>query len=301
MVVASRAYRNHVDHPRVMEFLRKTYTETGNLENWLPPRFENNQRKMDPGIYVWEDDGMLVGLVVPEEPLVYFIQIKPDYMYLYKEMIEWIEEYCKKNWCNKNKEIKIIEHEGNIEKKRWLLERGFTCGKIFGIFRMRDVDAPIPDFKLPLGFRIRTVTSDDFVEIADCIRQIWGYDDFYSDVLEVLASASFYKPDLDLVVVDEEDKIVSLCTFRLDSPSGITELEPMGTLKEYRNIGIGRALLCEGFRRLKKYNPSLLYIGGAANTPAANRLYELTGFTQRINLYTWEKPCTSQSNKIIHK
>lgn len=98
----------------------------------------------------------------------------------------------------------------------------------------------------------------------------------------MLASASFYKPDLDFVVIDEDDKIVSLCTFRLDSPSGITELEPMGTLQDYRNIGIGRALLCEGFRRLKKYNPSLLYIGGAANTPAANRLYKITSFTKKL-------------------
>jgi len=251
MVVTSRAYKNPIDNSRVMEFLRKTFTETGNLENWLPPRFEKKKRKMDPGISVWEDDGELVGLVVPEEPLVYIVQIHPDYLYLYKEMIEWIEENCKENWCNTNKVIKIIEHEGNTEKKRELLEHSFTCGKIDHIFRMRDVNAPIPDYKLPQGFRIRTVTSNDFGEIADCIRQIWGYDNYNSEDLQVLASASFYKSDLDLVVVDEYDKIVSLCTFRLDSLSGITELEPMGTLQDYRNIGIGRALLCEGFRRLK--------------------------------------------------
>lgn len=166
MVVTSRAYKNPIDNSRVMEFLRKTFTETGNLENWLPPRFEKKKRKMDPGISVWEDDGELVGLVVPEEPLVYIVQIHPDYLYLYKEMIEWIEENCKENWCNTNKVIKIIEHEGNTEKKRELLEHGFTCGKIDHIFRMRDVNAPIPDYKLPQGFRIRTLTTDDFVEVA---------------------------------------------------------------------------------------------------------------------------------------
>ena len=82
-------------------------------------------------------------------------------------------------------------------------------------------------------------------------------------------------------------KIVSFCTFRLDAPSGLTELEPMGT--RARNKGIGRAILVEGFRRLQKYNPSLLYIGGAANKPPANRLYELTGFTERYDLIRWEK------------
>ncbi|MBE0633183.1 GNAT family N-acetyltransferase, partial [Candidatus Bathyarchaeota archaeon] len=109
------------------------------------------------------------------------------------------------------------------------------------------------------------------------------------EVLEELAGASFYNPDLDLVAVDEAGKIVSFCTFRVDVPSGTTELEPMGTLAEYRGLKIGRALLCEGFRRLNKYNTSLLYIGGAANNPAANRLYELTGFTTRFDMYRWVK------------
>jgi ribosomal protein S18 acetylase RimI-like enzyme len=96
-------------------------------------------------------------------------------------------------------------------------------------------------------------------------------------------------PDLDLVVVDTSGKIVSFCTFRFDAPSGLTELEPMGTLDAYRNMGIGRALLVEGFRRLQEYKPSVLYIGGAANRPPANRLYELTGFTERYDLVRWER------------
>ena len=48
-------------------------------------------------------------------------------------------------------------------------------------------------------------------------------------------------------------------------------------------------MLCEGFKRLKEYGPTLLYIGGAADTPAANRLYESTGFTIRRDYYFWNK------------
>jgi ribosomal protein S18 acetylase RimI-like enzyme len=291
MVVVSRAYCNEHDHLRVMEFLRETYAETGSLENWLPPRFENNSRNMDLGIRVWEDDGEIVGFAVPEEPLVYFVQLHPDYMHHYGEMVEWIEEYSRANWSKDDTVLKIIEMEGNPEKEQTLLRHGFTRGRIYGIFRMRDVDAPIPNYKLLEGFSIRSVTPDDFDEIASCIRQVFGHAEWFNrEILEALTSASFYNPDLDLAVVNREGKVVSFCTFRLDGPSGVTELEPMGTLLDYRAMGIGRALLCEGFRRLKKYNPTLLYIGGAANNPAANRLYELTGFTQRIDLYRWEKP-----------
>lgn len=205
-------------------------------------------------------------------------------------MLEWIEEFSATNWSKENSKLKIIEMNGNPVKEQVLRKNGFIRGKIYGIFRIRDVDTLIPEYELPKGFIVRSVTPNDFDEIATCIRQVFGHGEWFTrELLEITATASFYKPDLDLVVINEDDKIVSFCTFRFDNPSGITELEPMGTLSEYRNMGIGRALLCEGFRRLKKYNPSLLYIGGAANNPAANCLYKLTGFIKKNEIYFWEK------------
>ena len=285
----SRAYRDEADHGRVMGFLRDTYAETGGLENWLPPRFENNSREMDSWIRVWEHDGEIVGLVVPEKPFQYFIQLHPRYKHLYDEMVRWIEKHSR-SIGDEGVKLSIIELEGIPAREDALRRRGFSKEGVYGIFRLRDVDAPIPDYKIPNGFSISSARPTDFDEIASCIRQVFGHGDWFTrDILEELASASFYNPDLDLVAVDESGKIVSFCTFRVDPPSRTTELEPMGTLAEYRGRGIGRALLCEGFRRLRKYNPSLLYIGGAANNPAANRLYELTGFTQRIDMYRWVK------------
>jgi len=285
----SRAYRDEVDHSRVMDFLRDIYAETGGLENWLPPRFENNSREMDSWIRLWEDDGRLVGLVVPEKPFQYFVLLHPKYQYLYTDMVKWIESHSSARG-DEGIKLRIIELEGTPAREDALRGRGFRKEGIYGIFRLRDVDAPIPDYKIPNGFSTRSVTPDDFDEIASCIRQVFGHGEWFNrGILEELARASFYNPDLDLVAVDHSGKIVSFCTFRVDPPSRTTELEPMGTLAEYRSLGIGRALLCEGFRRLKKYNPTLLYIGGAANNPAANRLYELTGFTQRIDMYRWVK------------
>lgn len=289
MTIISRDYRDEVDHIRVMDFLRKTFAETGSLENWLPPRFENNSREMDFGIRLWEDKGGLVGFVVPEDPLIYFIQLHSDYFWLYDYMVEWVEIFSRNTW-GIEKTLKIIEVTSNQSKTKVLHDNGFTRGRIYGIFRVRNIDAPIPNYTLPQGFSVRSVTPDDFDEIARCIRQVFGHGDWFTrDILEKTASASFYQPQLDLVILNKTGKIVSFCTFRIDLPSGVTELEPMGTLQKYRGLGIGRGLLCEGFRRLSKFNPTLLYIGGAANNPAANRLYELTDFKKVFDLYQWEK------------
>jgi ribosomal protein S18 acetylase RimI-like enzyme len=289
MTIVSRDYRDEVDHLRVMNFLRNTFAETDSFENWLPPRFENNSREMDFGIRLWEDEDKIVGFVVPEEPLIYFIQLHSDYIWVYDNMVEWIEVFSRNTW-GAEKTLKIIEVTSNQSKTKVLHDNGFTRGRIYGIFRVRNIDAPIPDYTLPQGFSVRSVTPDDFDEIARCIRRVFGHGDWFTrDILEKTASASFYQPQLDLVVLNKTGKIVSFCTFRIDLPSGVTELEPMGTLQEYRGLGIGRALLCEGFRRLSKFNPTLLYIGGAANNPAANRLYELTDFKKIFDLYQWEK------------
>jgi len=91
------------------------------------------------------------------------------------------------------------------------------------------------------------------------------------------------------VAVALDGSIASFCTFRVDPQSRVTELEPMGTLPEHRGKGLAKAILTEVFRRLAGYDPSLLYIGGAANTPEANRLYEATGFTERNDYYYWQK------------
>ncbi|MCW4011847.1 MAG: GNAT family N-acetyltransferase [Candidatus Bathyarchaeota archaeon] len=271
-----------------MAFLRDLYAETGGLENWLPTRFENNSRSMDPGIQLWFNADTLVGLVVPDSTLLYYVMVHPDYIELYSEMVTWLEAYSRSTWKGT---LRVIEMDGETKRENVLQERGFTRDRVSGIFRVRNLSSPVPDFKLPEGFSVRSVTPDDFDELASCIRQVFGHGEWFNrDILLENSAASYYHPDLDLVAVDEEGKIASFCTFRLDPPTGLTELEPMGALAEYRNRGIGRALICEGFRRLKEYDPSMLFIGEAANTPPANRLYELTGFTERYDMIRWVKP-----------
>ena len=63
----------------------------------------------------------------------------------------------------------------------------------------------------------------------------------------------------------------------------------MGTHPDYRGLGLAKALLCEGFRRLRRYDPTLIYIGGAADNPAANRLYESVGLREEGVYHFWSK------------
>jgi len=282
----SQPYKHSEDFEAVMEFLREAYIETGSLQNWLPPRFENSAKGNEADTRIWKTrSGRIVGAVTPEEKLRFFIQVHPDHAHLFAEIIDWIDGH----FATEGR-VSIITLEGDPEREKTLRRHGFEKGRVYGVLRLRDVDAPIPEYRLPDGFTIRSVEPKDFDELARAGRTVFGHGEWFnSDVLKEISCASFYHYNLDLVAVDGRNEIAAFCTFRLDEPSGITELEPMGTLPKYQGLGLAKALLFEGFRRLKMYTPSLLYIGGAADTPAANRLYEATGFTNRRYYYFWSK------------
>lgn len=302
MQIISRGYSPDQDFQRIMGFLRDIYLETWNIRNWLPTRFENSYRDLVSDVRLWEEvdatqgfqsGSRIVAMANPEIPFLYFIQIYPDYAFLEEEIIQWIEDHCAalKPDPDRKQKLSIVTLDGNTAREALLKERGFEMGPVYGILRIRPVDAPIPDFAPPEGFEIRSVIKEiDFERIAEAIRVIFGHGEWFTaEVLERIASCSFYNEDLDLVMVAPDGDIASFCTFRVDPPSRITELEPLGTHPDYRGLGLAKALLCEGFRRLRRYNPTLLYIGGAADTPAANRLYESVGFSKENVYHYWSK------------
>jgi predicted N-acetyltransferase YhbS len=299
MPILSRMYHHKDDFNAVMNYLRDTYLTIKSLQNWLPTRFENISREHEKDIRIWIDASSeqqkttVLAIANSETSFRYFIQIHPDYSFLIDEILQWIEEYniSRKSEQNKKQTLSVVSLEGNSTREAALQKHGFEKGEIYGILRLRDLNTIIPDFNIPDGFKIRSVNPDtDFEELTKAVRTVFNHGEWFNkEVLEGISHASFYFNDLDLVAVDKKGKIVSFCTFRLDLPSGITELEPMGTLPDYRQQGLAKAILCEGFKRIKKYEPKLLYIDGAANTPAANRLYEATGFTKKKNYYFWNK------------
>ncbi|MBM3292264.1 GNAT family N-acetyltransferase [Candidatus Bathyarchaeota archaeon] len=295
MQIYSREYQHNNDFEAVMHFLRESYSTTKSFQNWLPTRFENNSR--EKGIQIWldatEKKEKIIALSNPEEKFRYFIQLNPNYQFLFKEILHWIEKNCinQKQNADEKQTLSIINLESSLNREEELKKQGFQKEKIYGILRLRNLNSPIPNFSIPNGYEIRSVNpSTDFEELAKAVRIVFNHGEWFNkEILQVISRASFYHKELDLVMVNKKGKIASFCTFRFDAPSGITELEPMGTLPEYRRKGLAKALLCEGFRRLQKYNPKLLYIDGAADTPEANRLYEVTGFTETQNYYFWNK------------
>jgi predicted N-acetyltransferase YhbS len=234
----------------------------------------------------------MVALTTRDSPSDFFLHIDPKYRYLEKEMVEWLEEYYSKKKKEEKVDRKLTINilEGNAQREALLTELGYTFQKTYGYYRIRDGNASIPDFVCPKEFKIRAIRKDEYEQQALLIQKVFGHGEWFTaDILEWIANCSFYKEELDLVAVTPTGIIASFCTFRLDPISRIISLEPMGTNPDYRKLGLARALLTEGIKRSKKYNPPFFYIDGAADTPAANRLYDATGFTEKYAINSWVK------------
>ncbi|MHA2364656.1 MAG: GNAT family N-acetyltransferase [Candidatus Hodarchaeales archaeon] len=302
MQIISREYNHSNDFKSVCQFLFNTYKETKSLHNWFPDRFENiNLEELSSDIHLWEEinetkkstKNKIVAIANPESSFIYFIQLHPDYNVLEKEIIQWIETYCseKKKDPDKNQKLYIVTVEGNLTRESILTELSFEKGQKYGYLRFRDINLPVPEFSFPEGFEIRSVKGpSEYDLLAQGVRLIFGHGDWFTgEIIEWITKRSFYQQDLDLVAVAPNGTIASFCTIRIDPISRIAQLEPLATHPDYRKLGLAKVLLYEGIKRLKKYNPLLLYIGGAADTPGANRLYDSVGFTKKLALYYWFK------------
>ncbi|MFX1511770.1 MAG: GNAT family N-acetyltransferase [Promethearchaeota archaeon] len=300
MPIISRKFNSEKDFEQVITFLLHTYKITNSLVNWLPDRFENSYYKWTGDIQVWEivvegrdlSTAEIIAIANPEYERVYYIQIHPDYKYLEREIVEWIEKHCieKKTDKSKNENLHLFSLEGDQKREALLSELGYENRGIFDYIRTRPLDMPVPAVKVPEGFTIRSFQGRaDYQKYMEAIKAVFNHDHVTEEVLDYLTSATFYNQDLDIVALAPNGTIAAFCTIRMDPVGKTASLEPMGTHPGYRKLGLARAVLYEGLKRAKKYVPTLFYIGGAANTPEANKFYEAVGFSEKVAEYVWRK------------
>lgn len=310
MALKMRSFTWKKDFELVRAFLILTYNLTRSFQNWIPSMFENikfgpcgiQYRDEEGGnIKIWEkaDDADMSS--VPKIVAVTFlkpsgdcwIQIHPDYRFLEKEIVLWLEEQGRKSKSNEHLEFEVRFRVSETDEKRiaLLTELGYKDFGLEEYNRWRPMDAPISEHQLPDGFSIRSVDVEkDFIQYKKVLSAVFPHCRGMTEKsAKIYATASFYNKELDLVAVDRHGNFAAFCTVRIDPVSRMAELEPVGTHPSYRKLGLAKSVICEGLRRLQKYHPSSMCILGAAASEAANRLYESVGFSEKTEVHLWRK------------
>ena len=308
MSLKIRDFHWNADFELVRDFLSESYNITKDLFNWIPQRFENRkfgpcgteyQDEEDNLVKIWElieensKSKRIVAVTIYNPTSTYWLLIHPNYRNFEAEIIDWIEIQRKdmKKYGNDKLAIHFYINSSDKFRINLLKELGFHSEGSDECTRIRPLEMEIPDYSLPEGYSIRHVNVvEDFENYREVIGKVFPHcNKMTRSLAEKYSKASFYKPKLDLVVVAPDKHFAAFCTMRFDPKSRIAELEPMGTHPDHRRKGLGKALIYEALKRVKKYQPSLICISGAASNPAADALYNSLGFEKMDDIILWVK------------
>lgn len=141
---------------------------------------------------------------------------------------------------------------------------------------------PVAGTTLPAGMVIRPSAGEE--EVAAYVqlhRAIFQSENMTADWRTRSLRCPEYVPDLDLVAVAPSGELVAFCVCWLGRDTdgrSMGQVEPLGVHERFRRVGVGRALLSEGFRRLLFFGAEGVYVETDSYRSAAMALYEAAGF-----------------------
>ena len=143
---------------------------------------------------------------------------------------------------------------------------------------------------LPAGFAIRPLAREGEID---------AYVLLHCDVFESKNMTTGWRgrtltrpehsPDLDLVAVAPDDRLAAFCVCWFDQGTSTGQIEPLGVHVDFRNSGLGRAILSEGLRRLFHRGAERVLVETDTDRNAAMQLYESLGFRTLRDVLVYRK------------
>jgi GNAT superfamily N-acetyltransferase len=162
---------------------------------------------------------------------------------------------------------------------------GFVPDSWHDVHLVRDLSEPIPEPALPPGFTIRPLDGERDVDAYVTMhRTAFGTNRMTAEWRRATLCDPHYEADLDLVVVAPDGTLAAFCVCWITPPlpsrggSRVAQVEPMGVQPNYRRLGLGRALLHDGFRRARELGADRMEVDAFSFSEPALRAYESVGF-----------------------
>jgi mycothiol synthase len=308
MDVTMRMYEDE-DYWKIREFLREVFL-LNNLQelSWQVARFdywrwhgvENiDHFNMGEVVFIWETDtGKIVSVLSPEGKGDAHLQVHPGMCTpeLEEEMIVVAEKNLAFPSADGKQKL-CVWANGRDQRRQSILKRhGYTRSGDPETQRRQMLDGPLVDAHPPPGYTVRSL--GDGAELLDrCYASgLAFHPDSITFAVENredvswyynIQTAPLYRRDLDIVAIAPDGGVASFCTIWFDDVTRAAYFEPVGTVPAQQRRGLGKSVLCEGLRRLKKMGAVVAFVGGYST--AANALYSSAGFTEYALSEPWVK------------
>ena len=296
-----RPYKN--DYHKIMDFLREIYLQTGTQCCWLPQRWEyaehfcrylNMERGEDDWqnhIGVWEEGGRITGICNGEEGNNAYLQVRPGYEDLTADMLDFAEENIASYNVQRKRVLVVWSTESRPYLSEILTTRGYTRGEDGSYHNYLELDKDYSPV-LPEGY-----SFTDAWEVEDTLARYRVVNRAFNPEAEIprVVSGSFlkmeqaplFRPDLEIMVKRDDGTLASFCVVWYDEQTGTGMFEPVGTHPDYRRLGLGKAMLIEGLRRLKDVGAGYAYVESFGDDRKA--FYNSAGFATFDKDWFWRK------------
>ena len=306
MVLNKRSYENESDYWRIRDFLRRIFLlndrrelswQADHFDYWRWHGIENmGHGNLERDVFIWEDAQWQIAAVLnPEGPGYVYLQIDPRFKSpeLEIEMLILAEEKLAVSKEGQRPGLNVFA--GKIDELRQdiLMRRGYKLSSTWERHHSRTLSHPAPDVVLPEGFKVRALGDVDELPARSFLswkafhpnEPVEDYDgwEWYLNVQR----APLYRRDLDLVVTSPDGEMCSFCTIWFDDVTRVGAFEPVGTAPEYQRLGLGKAVINEGLRRLGQLGADMAFVGSGSE--GASAFYTSIGFNQCDVSEMWTK------------
>jgi ribosomal protein S18 acetylase RimI-like enzyme len=299
--MSERPFQRRDDLFLIGTLIRRAYDRAPYWNAWSFARFDiwAQRRIADEEVHgaqgwhqdirLWETErGRLAGAVLFESDRDAALILDPDRPEMAKTMLAWAEgRYVQKGTAARP--LRIEAMAANTRLGQLLRSHNYARAPGHYVHREKPLDdAGAEPVTLPEGFVIKPLeTLGEMREFHRAVKAVFGFEDSV-EVYRIVQRAPSYVPELDLLLLSAGGEVAAFCTAWLDGASGIAELEPVGTVPDYRTRGLGRALLAEATNRLRLVGCRVLTVNSWSESEGANRLYEAAGLRAKAKIDSWE-------------
>jgi mycothiol synthase len=241
---------------------------------------------------VWLDDAnkaLAFCILDPFNNLLFDCANLANYSLLFNCAVESCSNIIKeKNNKKKNyPTLDICSWENDHQRIKCLKNAGFKRGSIETVYFKRPLkEAPRRITLLP-GFLIRPLAGDREINAyVDLHQKVFGTSQMTIAFRHSIMASPQYDPQLDLVVQTSKGRLVAFCVCQINESenllsserSGLTD--PIGVHPDFRKMGLAKALLIEGFVRLRSRGMDFAKLGTSSDNFAMINLAKTLGYLE---------------------
>lgn len=292
MKIGQREFSGETDKQAMIALAKVFLTDNLHVVD-LPYRLSSWALDDPENIGLWVNaEGQLLAWAVMQTPFwtidyAYHPDADPN---LHRQILTWAD-HCARQVLDTSSGHPywfVMVFASQTNRIRDLEQAGFLSQANVGedswskVLMQRPAQIPVADYALPAGFIIRPLAGENEVEAyVQLHRAVFESKNMTVDWRTRTLRRSGYLPDSDLVAVAPDGRLAAFCVCWLNKnsegkPSG--QIEPLGVHQDFRKLGLGRAILSEGLRRLYLCGADRVYVETDRYRNAALELYEGAGF-----------------------